>query len=190
MNQGVVNVKLQPDVPCLIDNEYNAGPDQQLYFFDLRRNVRKCSNPTQNFKQLNNNSDKETFGNNIKVTEYDLIVDNGMKEGMQRAPYLTYSFFPNFEAAASDVQMNFYQIPTYHYKLECHEDYRRNIGSFLRYFEDQKDEQSWFVMFNYFNQLGIAGLCIIVGVPIVTGKATIVFGPLACLTAFVMLAVT
>ena len=113
-----------------------------------------------------------------------------MKEGMLRAPYLTYSIFPNLEAANSDVKMNFYQIPTYHYKLECHEDYRRNIPSFLSYFEDTKDEQSWFVMFNYFNQLGIAGLSIIVGVPIVTCKATIVFGPLACLTAFVMIAVT
>ena len=46
MSHGIQEVKLQPAEPCLIDNEYNAGPDQQLYFFDLRRNVRKCTTPT------------------------------------------------------------------------------------------------------------------------------------------------
>ena len=85
--------------------------------------------------------------------------------------------------------MNFYQIPAYNYKLECHEDYRRNMGAFLKYFDEKKDEQSWHVMFNYFGQLAVAALIIILVLPFVTGKGIIICGPIAFLTVAVMLAV-
>ena len=60
---------------------------------------------------------------------------------------------------------------------------------FLTYFDTEKDEQSWFVMFDYFSQLGIAGLCIILTLPIISGKGTILCTPIAFLTLFVMLAI-
>ena len=52
-------------------------------------------------------------------TEYDFQKENGVLDALNEHEHITYSYWPSTYAIKSKVKMNFYNQPTFNFKLEC-----------------------------------------------------------------------
>ena len=93
--------------------------------------------------------------------------------------HYTYSIFPSSEKVKSDVNLKFWQKPIYNYKLECELDPERSMENLLKQVNQRGQLNAWTEMLDSFSKFAVAALCIILIMPIASGKGTVVGTPIA-----------
>ena len=52
VGNGVNHITVAPKLPCLDTTHYNAAPNQQFWFAELRRKNRECKNDATNYQPM------------------------------------------------------------------------------------------------------------------------------------------
>ena len=67
-----------------------------------------------------------------------------MLDVLQNKMHYTYSFFPD-DSIKKEIPMNFYQRPTYHWKLECEQGGEHTVAAALQEFQKMLDKEQPYV---------------------------------------------
>ena len=99
MQHSIHEVTVAPKAPCFERNRYNASPNQQFWFPEIRNHTRPCGDQKGPYKEL---------GGDLELTEWDVHLENGILTRIDDTMHASYSFFPS-SAIKKEVPMKFFQ---------------------------------------------------------------------------------
>ena len=175
MQHGIEHVTIAAKTPCQDRGRYNAAPNQQFWFAEIRRLHRSCETDDDAFAEV---------PDQLGLTEWDVQIENGVLTRMDDTMHTSFSFFPS-SAIKKEVSLKFYQRPITNYKLECDIKEERSLKLL-----DQNHNIIVVmgrangianVLWNV-NAMSVSSLVVLIVVPIATGQATFVCTPMALIS--------
>ena len=122
----------------------------------------------------------------IQLNEFDFEYENYVMNKLDEKLHYTYSVWPSNDFK-KDVKLDFYQKPVNNYRLECDLDESTSKQKFLDIYNVDIKASQWVKALDSYKQLATAILCVILIVPLASGKATVICTPIAFVTAAGML---
>ena len=143
-----------------------------FYFGELGRNLRTCSQPGDVYQKVDDEAE-------FSFSQFDFETENGVLYRLDEHLHYTYSVYPGSKQVKSKIRMGFYEKPIYNYKLECDLDPERSLKTLSDMINKSGQMNAWKKMLDAFGKYAIAGLCVIIGVPIISNKGTFICTPAA-----------